>query len=254
MPTISHDEVRAVFGRLEATLESDALFALNGDEKEAKANLAEIKKILKELPATVEEFFAKTLKDASESSRYAGLRLYALLVEQYGVRRPTEHRGDLILKNNEVKVYRGDLRVTGNIILGRNSVIIAAGDMIVEGNITGIQGAYCLVAASAAMRARSVMISGQLYVGGSTIIGDIVYLDGPHHSARVKEIRARTIMENLGPKQEARARFGLVRAQQHFKESLATAKPDRLKAIGRILGVFGATSSKQLITALRSKL
>ena len=104
-----------------------------------------------------------------------------------------------------------------------------------------------LLAIGGSLRARNIIGAGEVLVARSAIIGDVIYLEGPHSGARVDELRARTVVENS----DNRGVFGRIRAQQHFAERLGEVRRDRLRAIGRILGVVGASSVEMIETSLR---
>ncbi len=234
MPTISHDDVRRAFARIEKTLIADELFVPN--------ELPQVQARLAWLPDTVEEFFASGAQGASGAIRYAMLRLYVELVDQSQTRRPSAIDGMLDLREGEVRCFRGDLRIAGSLRLDANAQLIVAGDLFVEGSVIAASDAFTLLAVGGSLRARHVITGGEFLVSGSAIIGDVIYAKGPYYGARVGELRARTVVENS----DARGVFPRIRAQQHFAERLADARRDRLRAIGRILGAVGASSVEQI--------
>lgn len=241
MPTISHDDVREAFSRIEAKLSEDALFA--GADPSAPDDLAGR---LSDLPATVEELFAETLAEAPISSRYGALQLYRELVRHYGVQGSTEHAGDLVLGDGEVRCVRGSLQIDGHLRLGAGARLIVSGELFVAGSVLADARAYTLLAVGGSLRARNVIGAGEL-IADSATIGDIVYFAGSRYGARVGLLRARTVVENG----DNRGVYTMFRAQQHFKERLAEVRPDRLRAIGRILGVVSVSDLPQLEAAIR---
>jgi hypothetical protein len=242
MPTISHNDVRQALSRIENNLAADPLFA--GPEGPAWEPL---QRQLAALPATVEELFNETLAEGPITSRYAGLLLYRELVVHYGAGSSSEHGGELVLEPGEVRCHRGNLQIGGHLRLGAGARLIATGEVFVDGSVLADDGAYSLLAVGGSLRARNIIGAGELIVGASAIIGDIIYLAGAHYGARVGELRARTVVENG----DNRGAYGMFRAQQHFAERLAEVRRDRLRAIGRILGVVSASSVEQLEATIR---
>ena len=239
MPTISHDDVRGAFSRIETKVAADPLYA--GGDLEA------VRSTLTSLPATVEEFFLETLAEATGATRYAALLLYVELVNHWSARRNSQHSGDLQLEAGTVRCFPGDLHVGGQLHLGAGAQLVVAGEAFVEGGVLAAPRAPSLLAIGGSLRARNIIGAGEVLVARSAIIGDVIYLEGPHSGARVDELRARTVVENS----DNRGVFGRIRAQQHFAERLGEVRRDRLRAIGRILGVVGASSVEMIETSLR---
>lgn len=241
MPTISHDEVRAAFARIEGRVAEDPLFE-GGDIETFKGRL-------QQLPATVDEFFADTLQGESEAYRYAGLQLLGELVREHDAHMPTRHAGDLVLADGEVRCFRGDLTIDGDLLLGPRAICVVVGDLQLAGSLLADESDYTLLAVGGAMRAHGVMTRGELLVGGSLVVTEVVYLYRSDCSSRVAEVRARTLLEN-----DSFDSFGRIRVQQRFNEPLSVARPERLRAIARIVGLGGITDATLFERELRGHL
>lgn len=241
MPTISHDEVRAAFARIEERVAADPLFE-GGD-------VAKLKRRLQQLPATVDELFADTLQGESEAYRYAGLLLLGELVREHKAHLPTRHAGDLVLADGEVRCFRGDLTIDGDLLLGPRAICVVVGDLQLAGSLLADETDYTLLAVGGSMRARGVMTRGELLVGGSLVVTEVVYLYRDDCSSRIGEVRARTLLEN-----DSVDTIGRVRVQQRFIEPLAAQRPERLRAIARIVGLGVITDASLFERELRGHL
>ncbi len=242
MPTISHDDVREAFSRIETKLSTDPLFA----GAEPSPSNDDFRERIATLPATVEELFSAHLADAPITARYAALQLYRELVAHYGVHGSSENAGELALGEGETRCVRGNLHIDGHLRLGADARLVVSGELFVAGSVLGAARAYSLLAVGGSLRARNVIGAGELLADSATI-GDVVYFAGSSYGARVGLLRARTVVENG----DNRGVYTMFRAQQHFTERLAEVRPDRLRAIGRILGVVSASDLEQLEAAIR---
>ena len=201
-----------------------------------------------QLPARVETLFAETLQGDHPAYRYAGLALVAELVRRHGGT-AARHAGALIVDDEEVFFYRGNLAVSGDLVLGDRAVVVVAGDLKVKGSFVGGASDYSLLAVGGAMKAANVMTLGELIVGKRLDVAGAAYLYRNDYSAMAPVVRAAVLIQN-----ERFDRFREVIAGDRVAELIGEYNPDRLQYVCGLLGLEPVPDADQLEAALRRRL
>jgi len=198
-------------------------------------------------PGTPEAFFGDTLQGDSVVYRYAGLQLLSRHVGQTGSK-TFSYEGALMVDEEEVFVYPGDLRVGGDLVIGDQSIVVVAGDLEVRGAFVGGAWDYSLLAVGGTMTVGDVMTQGELIVGRRLSASGGVYLHGNDHSAVTPRCQARVLVQN-----DRFDQMGAVEAEEHVCAFVGD-DPELLARVGSLLGAGRPRDVDQLEAHLRSRL
>lgn len=242
MPTVDKREILDLFSDFKTQLVHDDLFSRKGE-------IAIMERYMARLPTSFESFFAETLKNGSESYRYAAVLFAGEVMRHYEVVRSYIELGNLVARQGESRFFGGNLEVRGNLALEDQAIVVVAGDLFVEGNVVGAEWDYSMLGVAGSMRCRSLMTKGELLVGQTVAIRDHAYLYRKGCSALAPAFKARVLVQN-----HRLDSFLEVTAEQRVAEPLTEEQKERLGRVCDLLGLHQVDDAAALETALRSRL